>query len=186
MTAETDRPPTTSTGDRSAFTAALSRFVDQHGVSLEEHTRYRPAVVVFLRHGGCPFCRETLALLQKARAAVEAAGVGIVLVHLMSEPEAAALFARYALEDMPRYGDPDRKLYEFFGLLRARFDRVAGPRVWWRGLMATLRGHLPGVPRGDIFQLPGTFLVRDGEILHASRPETSAGQVDFVEFVKRA
>lgn len=166
------------------FAAIIDQFTDQNGVSLRRHSDQAPLLVVFLRHGGCPFCRETLAHLKAARTEIAKSGVGIALVHLMTDVEAANLFAKYDLADVPRYSDPDGRLYAAFGLRRGAIGRVAGPRVWWRGLSATLRGHLPGRPKGDIFQLPGTFLMSDGEIQQADRAETSAGRVDFVEFIR--
>jgi hypothetical protein len=169
--------------DSARFAAVIDQFADQNGASLRHHSERTPLLVVFLRHGGCPFCRETLAHLKAARSEITKSGIGIALVHLMTDVEAANLFAKYDLADVPRYSAPDGRLYAAFGLQRGAIGRVAGPRVWWRGLSATLRGHLPGVPKGDIFQLPGTFLLCDGEIRQADRAETSAGLVDFVEFI---
>lgn len=170
--------------DSATLSAALDRFVDQTGVSLRQHSDRGPLLVVFLRHGGCPFCRETLARLRQARSEITAAGVGVALVHLMSDADAVSLFAKYGMTDVPRYSDPEGDLFATFGLVRGAFADIAGPRVWWRGLTATLRGHLPGMPKGDVFRLPGTILLLRGEVVRADRPETSGGQVDFVEFVR--
>ena len=176
--------PRPTPADSAKDSPALDQIVDQNGVSLRQHSERGPLLVVLLRHGGCPFCRETLAKLKSARQEIAAGGVGVALVHLMSDPDAASLFARYGLSDLPRYSDPEGQLYEAFGLQRGAAGDVAGPRVWWRGLSATLRGHLPSKPKGDIFRLPGTILLEQGEIVRADRPGTSAVQVDFVEFLR--
>ncbi|HUG89313.1 MAG TPA: peroxiredoxin-like family protein [Planctomycetaceae bacterium] len=154
---------------------ALEAAVTQTGRSLAELSRASPLLVVFLRHGGCPFCRESLADVAAKRTAIEGSGVTIVLVHLMSDEQARELFARYGLDDVPRISDPDRRLYAAFELQRGGVGDVIGPRVWWRGFQtAILSGHLFGKPAGDVFQLPGAFLLVDGRIVRAHRGRTSA------------
>jgi peroxiredoxin len=153
------------------------------GENIDELSRKTPLLMVFLRHAGCPFCREALAQLRRDRGAIEAAGTRIVLVHMTADESAKTLFAKYGLDDVPRVADPERKLYAAFELKRGTAGQVMGPRVWWKGFRTTfLRGHLPGIPEGDVFQLPGTFLVADGEILRAFRTDDSAGHPDYAEF----
>ena len=151
----------------------LAGFATQDGTPLEQLARDRPLLMIFLRHGGCPFCRQVLADLQAKRPAIEARGTRIALVHMMSDAEAASLFAKYGADDLPRISDPERRLYQQFELPRAGYWEIAGPPTWWSGLKATLSGNLPSKPRGDIFQLPGAFLIQDGKILRAFRPKSS-------------
>ena len=145
------------------------------GQALADLAGRSPLLIVFLRHGGCPFCRETLADLAARRSAIEGAGVTIVLVHMMDDDDAAELFARYDLHDLPRISDVERRLYDAFALKRGRVGEVVGPRVWWRGFKtAVLARHGFGKPAGDIFQLPGAFLLVQGQIVRAHRSRTSA------------
>ena len=58
---------------------------DQHGTDLRTLTEQRPQLVVFLRHFGCTFCRETLADLVNRRHDIEAHGLGIVLIHMATD-----------------------------------------------------------------------------------------------------
>lgn len=121
--------------------------------------------------------------MQRVRETLETGGVRIVLVHMADDAAAASLFGKYGLDDVPRISDPQRRLYEVFELNRAGLHKVVGPAVWWKGFKTTiLQGHLPGKPVGDILQLPGTFLLRDGEIVRAHRPDNSADRPEFVEF----
>jgi hypothetical protein len=153
------------------------------GESLDALSRESPLLLVFLRHAGCPFCREALAQLKQDRAAIEAGGVRIVLVHMTSDEDAQTLFAKYGLDDVPRVADPERKLYEAFELKRGTVAEVIGPKVWWKGFRtAILRGNGFGVPKGDVFQMPGTFLVANGEIIRAYRADDSAAHPDYAEF----
>ncbi len=161
----------------------LDQFRTNTGESLEELTQAVPTLILFLRHSGCPFCRQTLADLSVNRRAIEESGCRIVLVHLDDEVSAASLTRAYHLEDLPRISDPEGRLYDTFGLRSAGAWQVMGPSVWWPGFKATLlEGHWPGVPRGDIFRLPGAFLVYRGVVLKAFRPENSAERTDFDSF----
>jgi len=101
-------------------------------------------------------------------------------VHMMPDADAVELFRQYGLEDVPHISDPDRQVYRGFGLGRGSVQQVMGPRVWWRGFKAAmLSGHRPGKPTGDVFQMPGAFLIADGAIIRAFQPETSADRPDF-------
>lgn len=159
----------------------LEQAVDQNGESLAALSREKPRLVVFLRHGGCTFCRQALADLSRDRAKIEQAGTGIVLVHMQTDADGKALFAQYGLADVPRISDPDRKIYEAFELHRGSLAQVAGPAVWVRGFVSLLTGSLPGIPNADVYQLPGTFLVHDGEIVRAFRNKDSAERPDYCE-----
>lgn len=138
-----------------------------------------PLLVVFLRHLGCSFCREALADLAERRADIEAAGARIVLVHQGPPDEAAMLFARYGLGDVDHVTDADRDLYRALGLRRGTMRQLLGPSVWWRGFTALLHGHRPGRLRGNGLQMPGAFLISDGQLVRAFRHETAADRPDY-------
>jgi AhpC/TSA antioxidant enzyme len=162
---------------------ALQQTTLHTGENLDALSREAPLLIVFLRHAGCPFCREALAMLKKDRPAIEAGGVRIVLVHMTTDDDAKALFAKFGLGDIPRVADPERKLYEAFELKRGTVNDVIGPKVWWKGFRsAILQGNGFGIPKGDVFQMPGTFLVANGEIIRAYRSDDSTGHPDYAEF----
>lgn len=159
----------------------LEQAKDQHSDSLAALSRDKPRLVVFLRHAGCTFCRQALADLARDRAKIEHAGTGIVLVHMQTDADAAELFGKYGLADVPRISDPERHLYEAFELQRGSLMQVAGPAVWLKGFVSLLTGSLPGIPNADVFQLPGTFLVHNGQVVRASRNQNSADRPDYCE-----
>lgn len=156
------------------------------GESLLALSERRPQLVVFLRHLGCTFCREALADLGLRRRAIEEAGAGIVLVHMAPEREAAALFRRYGLDDLPRIADPDRVLYRALRLPLGSFRQLFGLRVWRRALRATAQGHLLGRKAGSGRQLAGIFVVYHGRVLDEYRHESAAGRPDYLELARRA
>ncbi|MGE5194609.1 MAG: SelL-related redox protein [Deltaproteobacteria bacterium] len=153
----------------------------QKGESLDELSRRAPVLVVFLRHSGCPFCRQALADVSEKRQAISAAGAQIALVHLQSDVEAAKLFARYGLDDVPRISDPGQALYRAFQLPRGSLAQVTGPGVWREGLKSLLSGNLPGIPSADVRQMPGVFLVHDGRVLRSFRHAMSGDRPDYVD-----
>lgn len=142
-------------------------------------------LAVFLRHAGCPFLSRELDRIAAARAELEALPVRLILVTLWNSDGAPERFAQRGLADVLRVSDPDRKSHRWAGLRRARLWDVAGPRVWWPALRAMASGHLPRVPRGDIRQLPGLALVRDGHILARHVSGTSYDLPEPVAFCRR-
>ncbi|MFM8289558.1 MAG: SelL-related redox protein [Planctomycetaceae bacterium] len=162
----------------------LKDYRDQQGVTLLDRSRQRPLLMLFLRHAGCTFCRQALADLASARQSLEGSGTGLLLVFLDEESVAGPLAGKYGLGDLPRVCDTQQRLYEAFGLGRGEVTRVAGPAVWWRGLKAILEGHMVGVPRGDVTQMPGAFVVSQGEIVAAFRHATSADRPDYCELAR--
>jgi hypothetical protein len=153
---------------------------DQQGRTVEELSNDQPVLLVFLRHFGCTFCREALADLRVQRSRIEAAGVRIAVVHMSPEQGAPAFFGRYGMDDVPRFSDPERALYRRFELRRGGWRQLFGLRVWLRGARAVLAdGHGVGALAGDGFQMPGAFLVLNGQVVRAYRHDTAASRPDY-------
>jgi peroxiredoxin len=155
--------------------AALRAFPDQYGQNLYDASFGRGELVVFLRHFGCTFCREALADLARQRAELERQGLRLVLVHLSSEEKAARFIGRYGLGDLPRIANPTQELYQAFDLPRGSWKQVFGWKSWLRGFLAgVIGGHGIGWQEGDGWQMPGIFLLRDGQLVQGYR-HRSAG-----------
>lgn len=155
------------------------------GWSLLDLSSDAPRLVVFLRHFGCTFTRETLAEIRRLRPQIEEHGASIVFVHMSDPAEADARFAAAGLEDAVHVSDPHCRLYGAFGLRRGSFLQMFGPRMWWRAMQAWFRGrHGIGALQGDGFRLPGAFLVFDGEILRAHRARDAADHPDYLTFAR--
>jgi peroxiredoxin len=156
----------------------------QGGATIEQLSRTSPVLLVFLRQAGCIFCREALADIAEQRRGIEATGSRVVLVHMSEEPDAATLFRRYGLGDVPRISDTHQCLYRAFGLGRGGFAKLFGPKVWWRGFKAgILKRH--GIARrlqGDGLQMPGVFLIYHGEVLRSYRHQSVADRPHYTRF----
>jgi peroxiredoxin len=152
------------------------------GMTLEELSQLSPVMLVFLRHLGCTFCRETLADLAKVKKEIEATGTRMVLVHMSREQAAADMVARYGLANVDRVSDTKQSVYKAFGLSRGRFLDVFGPKVWWRGFQAGVLGrHGVGTLDGDGFQMPGVFVIFHGEVIRSYIHQSAADRPDYVQ-----
>ena len=157
----------------------LGRMVSQRGATLTELSRHNPVLVVFLRHSGCTFCREAVSDIAEQRKQIEANGTQIAFVH-MGQAEPTELLEKYGLTDLHCFRDPSCSLYDAFGLTLGSFRQLLGPTVWYRGFRAWLSGHSAGAFDGNVFRMPGVFLMDDGEIVRAYRHKSAADRPDYV------
>lgn len=173
--------------DAAAVLAVVSRARTQQGELLTDLCAASPVLLVFLRHAGCSFCRETLADLQASRADVTQEGARIVLVHLGDSARLDRFLTKRGLGDVSRIADRSQSLYRAFGLLRGGWRQLAGPKVLWRGFVeGVLWRHGLGKPAADASQMPGVFLIRDGEIARRFRHRSAADRPDYVGIVTSA
>jgi len=105
--------------------------------------------------------------LRRERERFEAAGLQVVLVGMGTAEESEAFRQRFGVP-FPLISDPGKKLYAAYGLQAGTLGDVLSPTTLLRSLSALGRGHLPGVPQGDVLQMPGAFVIdRDGTVLFA-------------------
>jgi len=139
--------------------------------SLSSFWRHEPAVVVFLRYFGCPFCQAQVVALRDERDRFDAAGAGIVLIG-QGQPSDAQAFTERLRQPFDCLVDPTRSAYRAYGLARANPAQVFGPRVALPFLRANLgRETLQrGLQGGSFYQMPGTFVIdTDGVVQMAHR-----------------
>jgi peroxiredoxin len=166
---------------------AALKHMSQRGYTLLELSQMQPVLAVFLRHSGCVFCREALSDLSHAQGELGARGIQLALVHMTPEPEAETLFAKYGLQDVDRFSDPECELYRAFEVRRAAVREILAPAVWTRGIRASLfDGHGVGSPAGDTLRMPGVFLIYNGQVIRAHRYAGLADRPDYLRFVDAA
>ncbi len=99
----------------------------------------------------------------------------VVLGVSFEEPSVIAGFAERESLPYRILSDPERRAYRVFGLERGATAQVWSPnavRSYARGL---LRGRLPRLPRADIAQLGGDFVLDwQGRVVYEYRSEESA------------
>jgi hypothetical protein len=179
---ETVDNPTRTTG-KGALAAALSEYRTESGRTLLELAEASPVLLVFLRHFGCSFCRETLDRVSQVRTKLETMGVRPVFVHLGTPDHAKHYFDYYNLSDVERVSNPDASLYQnpAFGLGRtnpfSHFFRPAVVKAWVTGAIGA---YGIGLIHEDGEQMPGVFFLRDGKIANFYRYRTIADRPDFL------
>ena len=144
--------------------------------------REQPAVLVFLRHYGCVFCRDHAAKFHRARHEFEAAGARLVAIG-QGTPAQAAKFRTDQGVDLLLLADPDRRSYAAAGAKVATLPELIGPKIVARGLARTIASRIPQgsivVHQGKIVdhpaQLGGVVVVApDGSVRYAHMSEDAS------------
>lgn len=162
-------------------------FKTNRGESLDELARDQRVMLVFLRHFGCTFCRETMSELAEKKRGIEAQGIKIVLVHMINSEIADNILDLYELDDLSHIADIHQKLYYRFGLGKTTVRALMGLPNWWRALVAgVFKGHLIGKPAGDPFQMPGVFVFHKNRILNKFTYRYVSDRPDFVKLARVA
>lgn len=145
-------------------------------VPLSSTWRERPAILVFLRYFGCPFCQMHVVALRANRRRFEQAGGAVFLIGQGTEEDGRAFLNRLDLP-FPCLLDPDRRAYRAFGLATATPLQILAPSAGPAFVRANLnaRTRQRGLAGGSFWQLPGTFVVdAGGTIRFAHRNRTVA------------
>jgi peroxiredoxin len=134
--------------------------------TLSSYWQREPAVVVFLRYFGCPFCQAQVVQLRDERDRFAEIGAGIVLIGQGSPSEAVA-FTERMKQPFDCLVDPDRSAYRAFGLARGTLMQAVGPRVTLPFLQKQLNPETlqRGLHGGRFLQMPGTFVIDTDGVL---------------------
>ncbi len=173
-----DPPPT----DLGSLRDEMTRAKTSSGESLWDLSHRQRLLVVFVRHAGCTFCRESVHDVGAQADAIQAAGAKPVIVHMGTESDGRQLMTWSGRNDIESVSDPDRRLFRAFELNFGTLWQLAGPHVIYRALFGgpLLRFGF-GKMIGHGMQLGGAFLVENGRILHACRFQTTADRPDYTQ-----
>ncbi len=161
---------------------ALRTARTQRGESLLDLSRQQHVLIVCLRHAGCTYCREALDDLAKQRGAIREAQVHPVVVHMSSVEDGADLLSRYGLQDLDHVSDPERRIYRALNLELGTMSQLLGFKAFWRALVeGTIYRFGFGRMKGNSLQMPGAFVVRDGQIVKAFRHKSPADRPNYAE-----
>ncbi len=116
--------------DRVDYKDAVRNIRSHRNSSLLEMSSATPTLVVFLRHSGCTFCRETMALLNRQQWRLHRSGVQLALVHMGSPDGWHADVAEIWLD----FGPP---------LQRSKLCFVQGFRAGPREVISTIESTDP-------------------------------------------
>ena len=166
-------------GPAPSLETALRTSTDQSGRTLQAISSDRPTVLVLTRHSGCTFCREALKDLASRREEILRRGYGMAVVTMSDATENRHMAEEFGLTDASWIADPDRILYQALDLRRGSFLQLFGPVVFFRGIVAALKGHGIGPLGGDGFQMPGAFVLHEGRVIREFRHARASDRPDL-------
>ena len=156
--------------------------------NLKKLSGQKPVMLVFLRHFGCIFCKEALSDLAEKRKDFENKGFQLVFVHMSKNEVADDYFKNYDLEGVSHISDPTAKFYKSFKLTKGSFMQLYGLQTWIRGYAAKKEGHQLEMAKhlGDATQMPGLFLLQNGEICEQFIHSRASERPDYNKFLNYA
>jgi hypothetical protein len=142
-------------------------------------------LLVFLRHFGCPFCKETIAGLRDA--SQRAATYPPVLFFFQGSPTEGRAFLRRSWPEVRAISDPDGFFYEGMGVGRAGVFEMFHPGIVPALVRAGAAGHFGGERgSGDPRRMPGLFVVRQAEIVWSHRARHQGDHPEFTRIPQLA
>ena len=180
-----DRGNSQTITEPSELTPLLRETRAESGRTLLELADARPVLLVFLRHFGCSFCRQTLDDVSKVRAKIEGRGTQVVFVHLGTPERAKPFFDYYQLSSTERISDPEGRLYAApaFKLARVSWWHILRPPVWIAWLKGAIFVYRIGAIKEDLHQMPGVFYLRERKIANLFRHRTIADRPDYLALI---
>jgi peroxiredoxin len=166
--------------------AVLERYRTESGRTLLGLLDESPLLLIFLRHFGCSFCRQTLDDVSRIREQIEARGIRPVFVHLGTPERAKPYFDYYHLSDVERVSDPEASLYasSVFQIPRKNvFTQFLVPAVWKAWLLGAVSKHGIGMIKEDADQMPAVFYLRERAIVQEYRYKTIADRPDYLKLI---
>jgi peroxiredoxin len=153
-------------------------------VRLSERWAAGPLVVAFMRHFGCAFCREHLILLGRAYDEIRAAG-GDAIAVFQYGAEATDSFCKSRDVPFGCLGDPARNGFRSVGLGRGPRSEYLSLKILRQRKRVRSVGARAGIPRGDVAQRPGTFVVdQNGKLVFAHYNEDSTDNADVADVLE--
>jgi len=147
------------------------------GQTLLELSEDKNVLLIFIRHFGCTFCRETVSEIAKLDTSIKGKNLTPVFIHMSDPSHADEFFARYYDHPVLHISDPSRVLYRSLGLARGNLVQLFGPKVVVRGFWAGFfKGHGLGPFEGDFLQLGGYFVLSKGQVVFEHK---TRGAADF-------
>ncbi len=164
----------------------LASVQTESGANLLALTQASPVLLIFLRHFGCSFCRQTISQVSELQQELAVRGVRPVFVHLGTPEIAKAHFDYYGLGGVERIHDPQAALYQdpAFGLGQTKvYSHFFSPKVVASWLTGAIFRHGLGKIQGDGRQMPGVFFLRGPAVVRSFEHRTIADQPDYLALV---
>lgn len=141
----------------------------------------KPILMVFIRHFGCTFCKETVSEISNVENQIREKGLTPVFVHLSDPSYGDKFFEKYFSHQVLHVSDPCRRLYRSLDIKRGNLWQLFGLPTWYRGFVAgVFKGHGgPGEIEGDFLQLGAYFVLDKGQIVFSHYNHSASEQFDL-------
>lgn len=159
----------------------LIKFVrTSQNVTLDELSQKGNVLLIFVRHFGCMFCRETVAEMAKIESAINGKKLTLVYVHMNDRDFGDEFFAKYYKHPVHHISDPGLALYKSVNLKRGTLNQIFGPLTLMRAFyVGVLKGHGVGAIEADVLQLGGVFLLSKGQIIFEQKAKSASTRFEF-------
>jgi peroxiredoxin len=135
---------------------------DGHDVRLGQLWAQRTAVLVFVRHFGCLFCRQQVADLSAHREQIRSLGAELVVIGHGTVDEVRAFRDEHHLT-FPLFTDPGRQSYRALEMRHGR-RTLMSPRVVVHTITAMWQGFRQTFVAGDPLQQGGVVVIAPGGV----------------------
>ncbi|MFN7172292.1 MAG: AhpC/TSA family protein [Fimbriimonadaceae bacterium] len=147
--------------------------------TVEQLAEHGPAVIVFVRHLGCAFCKQQVSELRNE-------SIPNLYFVAPSELPSVKVFRNQLNLEQRVIADPEKHLFKAMAFTRGTMGSFVNPTVIAKGFQAIKQGFRNGVPEGDPMQLGGAVIVdRSGEILWR-QPSKDAADIISPETIRAA
>ena len=160
----------------------LDQFKTNKGFTIYEMSFVKPIMVVFIRHTGCLFCKETLSDINKNWKKILKNGTEIVIVHHSDSISFQNLIEKYNISKIPYIVDKDRILYKALNLKEVTFKNMINLKTIVGSFRAILNGNFQTKSTGNEKQLGGVFLIFKGEFVKKFIYNTPSDNVNYSEY----
>ncbi len=144
----------------------------------------RPAVLVWLRHFGCLFCKEQTAEFRARRDDIEGRGARLAFIGNGGVRYAGGFREEFCPE-CTVLTDPELVSYRLIGA-RGGVLNTLGPQAWGAGIRAFARGARQQRTQGSPFQQGGVLVVTPGGKVAYAYLSKAAGDHPAVDEVAAA
>jgi hypothetical protein len=125
-------------------------------------------ILHFLRHLGCVYCQYNVDQLHRLKQENPRFPT-IYFVHQGDLERGNAFFDKH-FPGAPHISDPQRELYQLFGILRISGWNLLHPKMILKGFQLMLKGYWNKIHRNDeMLLLSGTFLFYNGQLKWSHR-----------------
>lgn len=152
---------------------------DGNPVELASLWAVQPALLVFLRHFGCIFCRARLAQLEQHYDQFAALNVRVAAVGI-GEPKHARRYGGQLAPRVQCLSTQATAVYDTFGLRKGSLMSVLNPSLLMDGARLGAQGFSQGAPTGDAAMNGGAFIIDSaGVVRYADVDDMANHQLDF-------